>query len=55
MRHSVEIDASHSRAIIRAIGEKLRALFKEDHELPASFRTQIERLRQSEDEAQPKR
>jgi nitrate/nitrite-specific signal transduction histidine kinase len=50
MRNSVDIDTSHSRAIIREIGERLRASFEEERELPASFRTQIERLRQLEDE-----
>jgi nitrate/nitrite-specific signal transduction histidine kinase len=46
-----EIDSRHSRAIVREIGEGLRASFKEDRELPVSFRKQIERLRQSESEA----
>jgi hypothetical protein len=48
MRNSVDIDSAHSRAIVREIGERLRASFKEDRELPAQFRVQIERLRQSE-------
>ncbi|KRR10766.1 hypothetical protein CQ12_39985 [Bradyrhizobium jicamae] len=46
-----ENDSSHSRAIVREIGERLQTSFKEDHELPAQFRAQIERLRQSEHEA----
>jgi len=50
VRNSVDIDSSHSRAIVREIGERLRASFKEDRELPAQFRVQIERLRQSEHE-----
>jgi hypothetical protein len=50
MRNSVDMDSAHSRAIIRAIGERLREWFKEDRELPASFKTQVERLRQAEDE-----
>jgi len=50
MRNSVDMDSAHSRAIIRAIGERLREWFKEDRELPASFKTQVERLRQVEDE-----
>jgi hypothetical protein len=50
MRNSVDMDSAHSRAIIRAIGERLREWFKEDRELPASLKTQVERLRQVEDE-----
>jgi hypothetical protein len=50
MRNSVDMDSAHSRAIIREIGERLRERFKEDRELPASFKTQVERLRQVEDE-----
>jgi hypothetical protein len=53
MRNSVDIDSSHSRAIVRQIGERLREALKEDHELPVNLRRQIERLRQSEDEARP--
>jgi hypothetical protein len=48
MRQPVDIDSHHSRAIVNKIGERLRASIKEDRELPASFREQIERLRQSE-------
>jgi hypothetical protein len=55
MPNPVDIDPSHSRAIVREIGERLRASFEEDQELPASFRIQIERLRRSEDKAQPRR
>jgi hypothetical protein len=51
-RNTVEIDSRHSRAIVRAIGERLRASIKEDRELPANFRMQIERLRELEDETQ---
>ena len=53
MRNPIEINYSHSRAILREIGERLRTLSKEDRELPASFRLQIERLRQLEPESQP--
>jgi len=53
MRNPIEIDYSHSRAIIQEIGERLRTLLKEDRELPASLRLQIDRLRQSEGESQP--
>ena len=46
MRNSVDIDHSHSRAIVRKIGEALRASLEIDRELPASLRTQIDRLRE---------
>jgi hypothetical protein len=52
MRNSIDIDHSHSHAIIRKIGEALRASLKIDREIPASLSTQIERLRQSEGESQ---
>jgi hypothetical protein len=48
MRKPVDIDSSHSRAIVNKIGERLRVSFKEDRELPVNFQEQIERLRQSE-------
>jgi hypothetical protein len=51
VRNHVDIDTRHSRAIVREIGERLRSSLKEDRELPANFRMQIERLRQSEEEA----
>jgi hypothetical protein len=51
MRKPVNIDSTHSLAIVKKIGERLRTSFKEDRELPVSFRKQIERLRQSEREA----
>jgi hypothetical protein len=54
MRNPIDIDSKHSRAIVREIGEGIRASFKEEQELPANFRMQIERLRQSEGEAQLK-
>jgi hypothetical protein len=47
MRNPIEIDYSHSRAVIQEIGERLRTLLKEDRELPASLRLQIDRLRQA--------
>jgi hypothetical protein len=49
VRNHVDIDTRHSRAIVREIGERLRSSLKEDRELPANFRMQIERLRQSEE------
>jgi len=51
MRNSIDMDSIHSRAIVREIGERLRLSLKEDREMPASFRAQIERFRQLEDEA----
>ncbi len=48
MRNPIEIDYSHSRAILQEIGERLRTSLKEDRELPASLRLQIDRLRQLE-------
>src|SRR6476620_5796160 len=53
MPNPIEIDYSHSRAIIQEIGERLRTLLKEDRELPASLRLQTDRLRQLEGESQP--
>jgi hypothetical protein len=45
MCHRIEIDHKHSRAIVREIGERLRASLKPEPELPLSLRTQINRLR----------
>jgi DNA-binding NarL/FixJ family response regulator len=53
MRNCIDIDYSHSRAIVQEIGERLQASLKEDRELPASLRMQIDRLRQSEAPSQP--
>jgi hypothetical protein len=44
MRNPIDIDRSHSFAIVRAIGERLRASLKEAPEPPAGFRTQLARL-----------
>jgi hypothetical protein len=54
MRNTVEIDPRHSRAIVQKIGERLRASIKEDREIPANFKMQIDRLRDLEDETQLK-
>lgn len=51
MPNSIDIDARHSRAIVREIGERLRASFVVDREMPAQFKAQIEQLRQSENKA----
>ena len=53
MRNSADIDSRHSRAIVKEIGERLRASLErgsleDDRELPVNLRKQIERLRQSE-------
>jgi hypothetical protein len=53
MRNPIMIDHSHSRAITREIGEGLRTSLREDQELPASLRLQIDRLRQLEGQSQP--
>ncbi len=44
MRNPIKIDYSHSRAITQEIGERLRTSLKEDQELPAGLRLQIDRL-----------
>jgi hypothetical protein len=44
------IDPKHSRAIVQEIGERLRTFLKEE-ELPRRFRTQIDRLRELEEQS----
>ena len=51
MRNRVDTDHTHSRAIVQEIGERLRAFLKEELELPGSLRTQIDRLRESEEQS----
>jgi hypothetical protein len=46
MRDRVDIDEKTSRAIIREIGERLRAVIRQDPDVPASLRKQIDRLRE---------
>ena len=53
MRNRIDIDYSHSRAIVQEIGERLRESLEIDRELPASLRMQIDRLRQLEGPSQP--
>ena len=53
MQNPIEIDYSHSRAIIREIGERLRTSLKVDPELPTSLRLQVDRLRQLEGQSRP--
>ena len=51
MPNRIDIDPKHSRAIVQEIGERLRAFLKEEPELPGSLRTQIDRLRESEEQS----
>lgn len=48
MRNRIDIDYVHSQAIVREIGERLRASLKPEPELSADFRRQIDRLRELE-------
>ena len=43
--------SEHSRAIVHEIGERLRAFLKEESEPPGSLRTQIDRLRELEEQS----
>jgi hypothetical protein len=52
MRNQIDIDRTLSRAIIREIGERLRASLRED-ELPARLRAQLDRLNQLDDQSSP--
>jgi hypothetical protein len=49
MRNRIDIDSKHSRAIVQAIGKRLRTFLKEEPELPGSLREQINRLRELEE------
>src|ERR1700731_4769836 len=51
MRNRIDIDPKHSRAIVQEIGERLAAFMKEEPELPASLRAQIDRLRELEEQS----
>ena len=51
MRNRIDIDPKHSRAIVQEIGERLRAFLKEEPELSGSLRTQIDRLRELEEQS----
>jgi hypothetical protein len=48
MRNAIDIDDKHSRAICREIGERLQTYLKVKPELPASFRKQVDQLRELE-------
>ena len=51
MRNRIDIDPKHNRAIVQEIGERLRAVLKEEPECPGSLRTQIDRLRGLEEQS----
>jgi hypothetical protein len=51
MPNRLDVDHTHSRAIVQEIGERLRAFLKEEPELPRSLRTQIDRLRELEEQS----
>ena len=51
MRNRIDMDPKHSRALVQEIGERLRAFLKEEPELPGSLRTQIDRLRELEEQS----
>lgn len=51
MRNSIDIDHTHSRAINREIGERLRRLLSVDAETPASLRAHLDRFRELEDQS----
>jgi hypothetical protein len=44
-----DIDRAVRFAILREIGERLRAFLREEPELPQSFKTKIDRLHELED------
>ena len=51
MRNRIDIDPEHSRAIVQEIGERLRAFLQEDPEPPESLRTQLDRLRELDEQS----
>jgi hypothetical protein len=51
MRDRIDIDSKHSRAIAQEIGERLRALLQEEPDSPENLRTQINRLRELEEQS----
>ena len=51
MRNRIDIDSKHSRAIVQEIGERLRAFLQEEPEPPESLRTQIDQLRELEEQS----
>lgn len=53
MRNRIDIDHTHSRAIVREIGERLRGFLTEETELPSNLKGQMERLRAMDDDESP--
>jgi len=51
MRNRIDIDSKHSRAIVQEIGERLREFPQEEPEPPESLRTQVDRLRELEEQS----
>ena len=51
MRNRIDIDYTHSRAIVREIGEKLHASLSEGGDLPDGLRRQMDRLREFDEQA----
>jgi hypothetical protein len=51
MRNRIDVDPKHCRTIVQEIGERLRAFLKEDPELPASLRAQIDRLHELKEQS----
>ena len=51
MHNRIDIDPKHSRAIVQEIGERLRAVLKEEPECRGSLKTQIDRLRELEEQS----
>jgi hypothetical protein len=50
MGYRVDLDHTHSRAIVREIGERLGASLKPEPELPEGLKKQIDRLRELEEQ-----
>jgi hypothetical protein len=51
---NINIDRTHSYAILREIGDRLRAHLREEPELPEIFRKKIDRLRELEASSSPR-
>jgi hypothetical protein len=51
MHNRIDLDPKHSRAIVQEVGERLRAVLKEEPECPGSLRTQIDRFRELEEQS----
>jgi len=51
MGYRVDVDHTHSRAIVREIGERLSASLRPEPELPEGLKKQIDRLRELEEQS----